>query len=150
MKKETTNPLKKKKRTEAQERRATSPQKGSTLVGRKRKNRRSDRKIMTKEASLLRYMRESRHLSMRRVAPIMGVSEATVNHSENGRRDLDDKLIRRFLKVYGYTWEEFQQMLQGEIEVPEHIRSECVTIINRLAERKLKMVKAFLVTLLEG
>lgn len=128
MKKETTNPLKKKKR----------------------KNRRSDRKIMTKEASLLRYMRESRHLSMRRVAPIMGVSEATVNHSENGRRDLDDKLIRRFLKVYGYTWEEFQQMLQGEIEVPEHIRSECVTIINRLAERKLKMVKAFLVTLLEG
>jgi len=128
MKRETINPLKKKKR----------------------KNRRSDRKIMTKEASLLRYMRESRHLSMRRVAPIMGVSEATVNHSENGRRDLDDKLIRRFLKVYGYSWEDFQQMLQGEIEVPEHIRSECLDIINRLAERKLKMVKAFLVTLLES
>jgi transcriptional regulator with XRE-family HTH domain len=87
---------------------------------------------------------------MRRVAPIMGVSEATVNHSENGRRDLDDKLIRRFLKVYGYSWEDFQQMLQGEIEVPEHIRSECLDIINRLAERKLKMVKAFLVTLLES
>ena len=128
MKKETTNPLKKKKR----------------------KNRRSDRKIMTKEASLLRYMRESRHLSMRRVAPILGLSEATVNHSENGRRDLNDKLIRRFLKVYGYTWEEFQQMLQGEVEVPEHVRSECLDIINRLAERKLKMVKAFLVTLLES
>lgn len=128
MKKETTNPLKKKKR----------------------KNRRSDRKIMTKEASLLRYMRESRHLSMRRVAPILGLSEATINHSENGRRDLDDKLIRRFLKVYGYSWEDFQQMLQGEIEVPEHVRSECLDIINRLAERKLKMVKAFLVTLLES
>lgn len=124
MKKETTNPLKKKKR----------------------KNRRSDKKVMTKEASLLRYMRESRHLSMRRVAPIMGVSEATVNHSENGRRDLDDQLIKRFLKVYGYSWEDFQNMLSGEVEVPEHLRSECIDIINRLDQSKLKTVKAFLMT----
>ncbi|MBT7611570.1 MAG: helix-turn-helix transcriptional regulator [Bacteriovoracaceae bacterium] len=119
----------------------------SKLKTKKKKNRRSDKKIMTKEASLLKYMRESRHLSMRRVAPIIGCSEATVNHSENGRRDIDEKLIKSFLKVYGYSYEEFKQMLEGEIEVPEHLRSECVDIINRLAENKLKMVKAFLVTL---
>lgn len=113
----------------------------------KKKNRRSDKKVMTKEASLLKFMRESRHLSMRRVAPILGLSEATVNHSENGRRDLDEKMIKRFLKVYGYSWEEFKQMLDGEIEVPDHIRSECIDIINRLEERKLKTVRAFLVTL---
>jgi len=119
----------------------------SKLKTKKKKNRRSDKKIMTKEASLLKYMRESRHLSMRRVAPIIGCSEATVNHSENGRRDIDEKLIKSFLKVYGYSYEEFKQMLEGEIEVPEHLRSECVDIINRLASSKLKMVKAFLVTL---
>ena len=119
----------------------------SKLKTKKKKNRRTDKKIMTKEASLLKYMRESRHLSMRRVAPIIGCSEATVNHSENGRRDIDEKLIKSFLKVYGYSYEEFKQMLEGEIEVPEHLRSECVDIINRLAENKLKMVKAFLVTL---
>ena len=113
----------------------------------KKKKRRSDTKLMTKEASLLKFMRESRNLSMRRVAPIMGVSEATVNHSENGRRDLDEKMIKRFLKVYGYSWEEFKQMLEGEIEVPEHLRSECIDIINRLEHNKLKIVKAFLVTL---
>src|SRR5690606_36725517 len=98
----------------------------------KKKKRRSDTKLMTKEANLLKFMRESRNLSMRRVAPIMGVSEATVNHSENGRRDLDEKMIKRFLKVYGYSWDEFKQMLEGEIEVPEHLRSECIDIINRL------------------
>ena len=119
----------------------------SKLKTKKKKNRRSDNKIMTKEASLLKYMRESRHLSMRRVAPILGVSEATVNHSENGRRDIDEKLIKRFLKVYGYSHAEFKQMLEGEIEVPEHTRTECVNIINRLAVKKLQMVKAFLVTL---
>jgi len=118
----------------------------SKIKTKKKKNRRSDKKVMTKEASLLKFMRESRHLSMRRVAPILGFSEATVNHAENGRRDLDEKMIKSFLKVYGYSWEEFKQMLDGEIEVPDHIRSECVDIINRLEERKLKMVKAFLVT----
>jgi transcriptional regulator with XRE-family HTH domain len=112
----------------------------------RKKKRRSDKKVMTKEASLLKFMRESRHLSMRRVAPILGLSEATVNHSENGRRDLDEALIKRFLKVYGYTWEQFQQMLSGEVEVPEHIRSECIDIINRLDDSKLKTVKAFLNT----
>ena len=119
----------------------------SKIKTKKKKNRRSDKKVMTKEASLLKYMRESRHLSMRRVAPILGVSEATVNHSENGRRDIDEKLIKGFLKVYGYSYEEFNQMLEGEIEVPEHLRSEFVDIINRLSSNKLKMVKAFLVTL---
>jgi len=44
----------------------------SKFKTKKKKNRRSDKKIMTKEASLLKYMRESRHLSMRRVAPIIG------------------------------------------------------------------------------
>ena len=112
----------------------------------RKKKRRSDNKVMTKEASLLKFMRESRHLSMRRVAPILGLSEATVNHSENGRRDLDEALIKRFLKVYGYTWEQFQQMLTGVVEVPEHIRSECIDIINRLDDSKLKTVKAFLNT----
>ncbi|MAZ48399.1 MAG: hypothetical protein CME65_07540 [Halobacteriovoraceae bacterium] len=119
--------------------------KNSIKIKRKKK-RRSDKKVMTKEASLLKFMRESRHLSMRRVAPILGLSEATVNHSENGRRDLDPVLIKRFLKVYGYTWEQFQQMLSGEVEVPEHIRSECIDIINRLEDSKLKTVKAFLNT----
>lgn len=112
----------------------------------RRKYRRSDSKVMSKEASLLKFMRESRHLSMRRVAPILGLSEATVNHSENGRRDLDDKLIKRFLKVYGYSWAEFQEMLAGSVEVPEHLRSECIDIINRMDDAKLKTVKAFLNT----
>ena len=116
------------------------------LRTKRKKKRRSDKKVMTKEASLLKFMRESRHLSMRRVAPILGLSEATVNHSENGRRDLDETLIKRFLKVYGYTWDQFQLMLSGEVEVPEHTRSECIDIINRLEDSKLKTVKAFLNT----
>lgn len=120
--------------------------KANEIKTKRKKKRRSDHKFMTKEASLLKFMRESRFLSMRRVAPILGLSEATVNHSENGRRDLDDALIKRFLKVYGYTWDEFKEMLSGKVEVPEHLRSECIDVINRLDDSKLKTVKAFLNT----
>jgi len=117
-----------------------------SIKTKRQKKRRSDKKVMTKEASLLKFMRESRHLSMRRVAPILGLSEATVNHSENGRRDLNDKLIKRFLKVYGYSWDQFQLMVAGVVEVPEHLRSECIDIINRIDDSKLKTVKVFLNT----
>jgi len=113
---------------------------------RKIKTRRSDTKVMSKEAQLLKYLRESRSLSMRKAASIMGVSEATVNHSENGRKDLTDELIKRFLKIYGYSKEEFKRMLKGEVEVPEHLRSECIEIIRRLEVSKLKTIKSILMT----
>lgn len=41
-----------------------------SIKTKRKKKRRSDTKVMTKEASLLKFMRESRNLSMRRVAPI--------------------------------------------------------------------------------
>jgi len=112
----------------------------------KKKTRRSDRKVMTKEASLLKFLRESRSLSMRQVAKIINLSEATINHAENGRRDLDEKIISQFLTIYGYSHQEFTKMLDGEVEIPEHLRSECIDIINRLHASKLKTVKSILMT----
>lgn len=110
------------------------------------KTRRSDTKLVTKEGTLLKYLRESRSLSMRKAASVIGVSEATINHSENGRKDLTDELITRFLKAYGYSKKEFKRMLEGELEVPEHLRSECIEIINRLEVNKLKTIKSILMT----
>ena len=112
----------------------------------KKKYRRSDTKIETPEAKLLGYLRESRSLSMRKAADIIGVSCAIVNHSENGRKDLTQTLIIRFLDAYGYKLEQFEGMLRGHFEIPEHLRSECIEIIKRLDDQKLKTVKAFLMT----
>ena len=113
----------------------------------KKKARRSDLKILTKEGAVLKYLRESRKLSVRKAAKIVGLSDTKISHSENGRCDLNPSIILKCINAYGYSYEDFKMMLEGEIEVPDHIRSECVDIINRLAEKKLKMVKAFLVTL---
>lgn len=114
----------------------------------RQKTRRCDKKTETPEGNLLKYLRESRNLSMRQAARLIGTSSSTVNHTENGRRDITTGVILKFVEAYGYTFEQFQEMLKGTIILPQHIRSECIEIINRLDEKKLKSVKSFLVTFL--
>jgi transcriptional regulator with XRE-family HTH domain len=110
----------------------------------KLKKRRSDLKKMTKEATTLKFMRESQSLSMRKAAKLIGVSEATINHSENGRRDLSPDFILSVVTSYGYCYQNFIEFLEGKKEVPEHLLSECIAIIKRLDKSKLRSVKAIL------
>ena len=114
----------------------------------KKKFRRSDTKILTKEGRLLAYLRESRNLSMRKTADMIKVSCSMISHAENGRMDVSHTLILKLLNVYGYSYEEFKGMLDGDFKIPEHTRSECIEIIKRLDEQKLKTVKSFLMTFL--
>ena len=118
------------------------------MTTKRKKTRRCDKKTETPEGNLLKYLRESRNLSMRKAAALIGTSSATVNHTENGRRDIATGVILKFIEAYGYTFEQFQDMLKGNIVLPQHVRSECIEIINRLDEQKLKTVKAFLNTFL--
>jgi transcriptional regulator with XRE-family HTH domain len=110
----------------------------------KKKNRRSDHKIITKEGRVLKYLRESRKLSMRRAGQIIGTSDAFINHSENGRLDLTPRNIMKLLNAYGYQWDFFQKLVKGEIELPENDFDECVQILKRLKPEKLKIIKNIL------
>jgi transcriptional regulator with XRE-family HTH domain len=110
----------------------------------KKKNRRSDHKIVTKEGKVLKYLRGSRKLSMRSAGKILGSSDAIINHSENGRLDLTPSLIMKFLNAYGYEWEYFQKLVKGEIDLPENELDECVQILKRMKPEKLKIVKNIL------
>jgi transcriptional regulator with XRE-family HTH domain len=110
----------------------------------KKKNRRSDIKTLTREGQTLKYFRESRRLSMRKAGRIIGVSEATVNHLENGRMDVTGDFIKRFLNAYGYSADEFNLYVAGRLEIPESNLAECIAIIKRLDPAKLKTVKTIL------
>ena len=99
---------------------------------------------MTKEAGLLKILRESRKISIRNAGSIIGVSGTYVNHAENGRIDLNVQIILKFLKAYGYSLEDFEKMKEGNIELPEHHLSECIEILKRLDPNKLKTVKTIL------
>lgn len=110
----------------------------------KKKNRRSDVKVMTKEAKVLKFLRESRKLSMRKAGQIIGVSDTFVNHAEHGRIDLTLSIILKFLNSYGYEHSYFQKLVEGKIEIPESHYEECVALLKRMSADKLKTVKTIL------
>lgn len=113
---------------------------------RKKKNRRSDHKIITKEGRVLKFLRESRKLSMRSAGRIIGTSDAFINHSENGRLDLTPGLIMKLLNAYGYEWNYFQKLVKGEIDLPESDLEDCIQILKRLKPEKLKVVRNILIS----
>ncbi len=110
----------------------------------KKKYRRSDDKIITKEAGVLKHLRESRKLSVRKVGKIIEKSDTWVSHAENGRSDLDPKKILLLLNVYGYSYESFMELVNGNRAMPTNTYAECVEILKRLDKEKLKTVKAIL------
>jgi transcriptional regulator with XRE-family HTH domain len=108
------------------------------------KKRRCNHKVMTKEASILKFMRESRSLSMRRAGNLLGVSDSTISHLENGRADLHPEIVVKLLHFYGYSYQQFISMSSGKIELPHSLRRECLEIIKRLDDEKLKTVRTIL------
>ena len=110
----------------------------------KRKYRRSDDKVITKEAGVLKYLRETRKLSLRKVGLIIEKSGTWVSHIEHGRIDLDPKKSLRLLNIYGYKYEYFLELVNGNRSMPENTLVECIEILKRLDKEKLKTVKAIL------
>ena len=110
----------------------------------KKKTRRSDTKIMTKEAAVLKYLREARKLSIRNAAKVIGVSDTKINHAENGRCDLNPGLILKLLNGYGFSYEEFMELVSGNKKMPANDYAECIEILKRLDKEKLRTVKAIL------
>lgn len=106
--------------------------------------RRSDFKRVTKEALVLKFMRESRKLSMRKAAAKLGLSEPQINHAENGRKDLTSEFIMQVCTGYGYSYKDFLDFVTNKKEVPEALMSECIAIIRRLKPDKLKTIKTIL------
>ena len=112
----------------------------------KKKKRRCNHKVMTKEAMTLKFLRESRNLSMRQAGKYVGVSDSTISHLENGRADIRPELVVRLLNLYGRTYEDYLAMCAGKIELPQSLRRECIEIIKRLDDEKLRTVKTILMT----
>ena len=75
---------------------------------------------------------------------MIGLSEAKLNHAENGRCDLIPSLILKIISGYKYSYEDFINLVRGNKEMPSNTYAECVEILKRLDKVKLKTVKAIL------
>lgn len=112
----------------------------------KKKYRRSNFRVESKEGRVLKYLRESRKLSMKKAGALIGRSDSFVCHCENGRADLTPTIISKFLNVYGYDYAHFYKIVQGEIDLPECDLEECIAMLKKMHKDKLKTVKSILKT----
>ena len=109
-----------------------------------KKQKRSQRKIITPTSKILRYMRMSRQISMRAAGKRNGLSDSAIAHYETGRMDISTDRIRQLVENYGYTMQDFEEYTAGKPLPVLSIKDECYCLIDRLDETKLRAVHALL------
>ncbi len=108
-----------------------------------RRDRRFLKKIITKEARVLRVLRNLKKLSQYKASSICGYHKAAIGHIETGRVGLPKVRIAHIVQSYGFTIEDFESYMRAEILVTE-VQDECISIIRGLSEKNLKAVHPLL------
>lgn len=103
-----------------------------------KKPKRSQQKRITRQATILRWMRMSRRISMREAGRRNGCSDSSISHYEQGRMDLSARKILQLVESYVYTMAEFEEYAAGKPLPVLSIKDECFCLIDRLDESKLR------------
>ncbi|MBN20958.1 MAG: hypothetical protein CL678_06670 [Bdellovibrionaceae bacterium] len=81
-------------------------------------------KIHSKEAQALKAIRIARGITREQVAPVLERGRQAVERYENGRADLDEQQVKKLLRRYRITHEEFKAIIDGKQQLPiRHARS---------------------------
>ena len=110
-----------------------------------KKNRRFDKKIITKEVQVLQVLRRLKDLNQYKASLICGYYKGTIGQIEHGRVELYRTKISHIVKSYGFTMEDFERHMKSEVLVTD-IQDECISIIKGLCEKNLKAVQPLLLT----
>ncbi len=108
-----------------------------------KKNRRFDKKIITKEVQVLQVLRRLKNLTQYKASLICNYHKNTIGQIENGRIELYRAKIIHIVKSYGFTTEDFEYHMKSDVLVTD-IQDECISIIKKLNEKKLRAVHPLL------
>jgi transcriptional regulator with XRE-family HTH domain len=105
--------------------------------------RRSYRRVITKEVRVLRILRQMKNLSQDQASSVCGYSRPSIGHIENGRIELDQDRIRHVVECYGHPISAFERLMKEELIRDEVIKNVLEKMKN-LSEEKLKLVNSLL------
>ena len=105
--------------------------------------RRSYRRVITKEVRVLRLLRIMKKLPQDRASTICNYSRPTIGHIENGRIEIPMERIRHIVTSYGYQFSKFEELMKEEVLRDEIVES-CTQKLISLSEDKLKLVQSVL------
>lgn len=108
-------------------------------------SRRSYKKVITKEVKVLQVLRKLKGLTQYQASAYCGYSKSAIGHIEHGRVEVETSCVIHIVESYGYTMKDFKYHLNSEVFVTD-IQDDCINIIKKLSEEKLKAVYPLLST----
>lgn len=105
--------------------------------------RRSYRRIITKEVKVLRTLRRMKGLSQDKASKICGYSRPTIGHIENGRIEIPQSRIRHIVSSYNYPFSKFEELMKEEF-LRDELIEKCIEKLMNLNEEKLKLASGLI------
>ena len=106
-------------------------------------DRRSYRKVITKEVKVLKTLRKMRKLSQDQASALCGYSRPSIGHIENGRIEVDIDRAHHIVSSYGLEMDEFYRLMKEEV-LRDEVMESCYSKMMNLTEDKLKLIQSVL------
>jgi transcriptional regulator with XRE-family HTH domain len=103
--------------------------------------RRSYRRIITKEVRVLRILRQMKNFSQDQASSVCGYSRPSIGHIENGRIELDQDRIRHVVECYRHPISAFERLMKEEV-IRDEVYKNILEKMKNLSEEKLKLVNS--------
>ena len=103
------------------------------------KLKRSQQKLITRDAQILRHLRLSKKLSLNNAGRSVGISGSAIAHIEQGRMDVSSARLETLVKAYGYTLHDYMEYADGK-ELPRNLRDECVLLLKKCDDSKIQVL----------
>jgi len=105
--------------------------------------RRSYRRVITKEVRVLRILRVMKKINQYEASKLCGYSRPTIGHIENGRIEIPTERIFHIVRSYGHKMDKFHELMNESV-IRDEIIKECYQKILVLPESKLKLIQSVL------
>lgn len=103
------------------------------------RDRRSYKKIITKEAKVLKTLRRTKDISQDRASALCGYSRPTIGHIENGRIAIDKSRILHIISCYGFKYYDFERYLQVD-NLRDEVIDRCMGKLKTFSDEKLGLI----------
>ncbi len=104
-------------------------------------DRRSYKRIITKEVRVLKILRIMKNLTQDQASALCGYSRPSIGHIENGRIEVDIERVKHIVSSYEHEMVEFHKLMKEEV-LRDEVVEGCYLKMMTLTEDKLKLVQS--------
>lgn len=104
-------------------------------------DRRSYKRIITKEVRILKILRLMKNLTQDQASAVCGYSRPSIGHIENGRIEVEIERVQHIVSSYGHELGEFYRLMKEEV-LRDEVVEDCYLKMMILTEDKLKLVQS--------